>query len=118
MIDVQLKAGDFIHLAPVFFTAIFAGGAVFFLLVALLAGRALWELPALFRVTDERTPLRALSLPVGLLLLGFPLTDRLGKKPVHGCLAFAAFGQGQKVKPGGAAQLARPPHVHQAGRHG
>jgi len=57
-------------MAPVFFTAIFAGGAVFFLLVALLAGRALWELPALFRVTDERTPLRALSLPVGLLLLG------------------------------------------------
>ena len=72
MSDSELTTRTLVALAmgPVFFAAIFIGGGVFFLFVALLAGRALWELPALFRVTDESTPLRALSLPVALLLLG------------------------------------------------
>jgi len=56
-------------MAPFFFAAIFISQGIFFLLVVVLAGRALWELPALFRIQAERTPMRALSLPVGLLLL-------------------------------------------------
>jgi phosphatidate cytidylyltransferase len=70
--DSELTTRTLVALAmgPIFFAAIFIGGVVFFLFVAALAGRALWELPALFRVTDESTPLRALSLPVALLLLG------------------------------------------------
>ncbi len=54
---------------PVLVAAVVAGGAVFFALVAILAGRALWEVPELFGAMRERAPIRMLGLPVALLLL-------------------------------------------------